>query len=371
MLYRVKNFILLAIAAFAFVFCSKEEGADVVKGEIEVRVSNETAQLLAGIEIQLFLKSDPLNKLASVVSDGEGKVIFSELDAGLYGVKSVNADWIPAEEKVSLLSGQKAKTILQLSKPFEKLTILNYNVLQGFENNQEKKDRFIAWVKKINPDIILFQELNYFKESTLVAFTEQFGHPYAVMTKESGYPTGISSRFPIRGVDRILQGLTHGYVVASVKDLTLFSIHLSPSSLSDRISEMNIILKREEQLPDDALTLISGDFNSYSQYDKDMYGPNFEADMLARNKNVPVDFTATNAIISAGFSDTQAIFNSPFKRTIPTAKYLTPGIAGARYDYVYINNNLSQYCKSSEIIHDPVTDELSDHYPVLITVSRK
>lgn len=351
--------------------CSQAEQEEPSAGEIEVRVSDEKSMPVSGVKVQLLKKSDTETVLASEITNSEGKVFFKELKAGLYYVRGNQPEWISGEEKISLLNNQKAKALIQLAKPFEQLTILNYNVLQGFENNEQKKSQFVAWVKKIDPDIICFQELNYFKESALVDFATRYGHPYAVITKESGYPTGISSKYPIRNVDRILDGMTHGYMVAQIKDITIFNIHLSPSSLSARIFEMQTILKRVSALGENDFSFICGDFNSYSKYDSDVYGPNFEADMLARNKNVPVDFTATNLVIDAGYVDSQSIFNSQFKRSLPTEKYLTPGIVGARYDYIYLSGSLTQYCKSSEIIHDEVTHQLSDHYPVLISLSRK
>ena len=97
---------------------------------------------------------------------------------------------------------QKLDITLQES---HSLSIMSYNVKDGFENKDTKKERFLEWLKRYDPDIMLFQELNKFTEKSLGEFAKKYGHEYAYIVKEDGYPTGITSRYPLTNVEKILR----------------------------------------------------------------------------------------------------------------------------------------------------------------------
>ena len=61
---------------------------------------------------------------------------------------------------------------------------LSYNVLHGFSYDTLVRNQFIDWVKKINPDVVAYQELNEYKQSMLEEVGKRIGHPYAVISKE-------------------------------------------------------------------------------------------------------------------------------------------------------------------------------------------
>src|SRR5882672_12802701 len=80
--------------------------------------------------------------------------------------------------------------------------VMSYNVLEGFKKDSARKAQFIEWVKGFQPDMIAFQELNYFTQASFEAFAKQFGHPYAVIQKENGYPVGLTSKYPITHIEK-------------------------------------------------------------------------------------------------------------------------------------------------------------------------
>ena len=74
----------------------------------------------------------------------------------------------------------------QSEKP---LKIIAYNILEGMKNDTTAgKQEFAAWVRTQDPDILALQETNGFTQESLQALAESYGHPYAILCKEPGYP---------------------------------------------------------------------------------------------------------------------------------------------------------------------------------------
>ena len=64
--------------------------------------------------------------------------------------------------------------------------ILCYNVLHGFESDPAVMNRYVNWVKTVDPDIVAFQEMNKFTESSLKELAARYGHYYSAISKENG-----------------------------------------------------------------------------------------------------------------------------------------------------------------------------------------
>ncbi|MCC8152748.1 MAG: hypothetical protein LIP01_00125 [Tannerellaceae bacterium] len=84
--------------------------------------------------------------------------------------------------------------------------ILSHNIWDGFEDEPERKVKFINWVKEQDPDIMAYQELCGFTEKDLAEMAVQYGHPYVVIAKEEGYPVGLSSKEPIELIYKQIEG---------------------------------------------------------------------------------------------------------------------------------------------------------------------
>ena len=94
------------------------------------------------------------------------------------------------------------------SKP-EKLRIITHNVWYGFTKKTEPRYAdWKRWMKAQAPDVVSLQELNTYTEERLRADAESWGHPHSVLLKEDGFPTGITSRYPINDVKRIRKLIT-------------------------------------------------------------------------------------------------------------------------------------------------------------------
>lgn len=84
----------------------------------------------------------------------------------------------------------------------KELKILNYNVLRGFSSDTTIMSEYIGWVKEIDPDIVTYQEMNFFTQKSLETFAAKYGHRFAAILMEKGFPVAITSKFPIVNVQK-------------------------------------------------------------------------------------------------------------------------------------------------------------------------
>lgn len=259
--------------------------------------------------------------------------------------------------------------------------VMSYNVLEGFKKDSAQKAQFIKWVKDFQPDMIAFQELNYFTQASFEAFARQFGHPYAVIQKENGYPVGLTSKYPITNIEKIKEDQFLGFTYALVDHrYHVFVVHLDPFRYPKRQEQINTVLAKAALLPQAEPIMIMGDFNNISPADSAAY--NLDPLRLERAKQFidpgyPLenlrdgrfDYSVIQSVSDAGFYDTYNLHYKKFIPTILTKKYAYKiGYWGgpARIDYIWVNKVLKNSTAGYRIIKDRVTDTLSDHYPHII-----
>lgn len=256
--------------------------------------------------------------------------------------------------------------------------VLSYNVLMGLQQDSLIQEEYQEWVRKIDPDIVAYQEMNKFTQRGLEQFAGRYGHPYAVMSKLDGFPVALSSKYPIVNVQKVVDNMWHAYLYANVNNIHVFVIHFSPFSYKKRQHEMRQVLAHAALLPQDEKIIIMGDFNSLSQQDEQYHTPEMVQAMLEREKkedhirnlnNGKIDYTVMNAIREAGYEDVFLLKNDRLISSVPTKKYGEPSTR--RIDFIWTNPVLSECVVSSAIIQDATTDHISDHYPVLVILDLK
>lgn len=256
-------------------------------------------------------------------------------------------------------------------------SILSYNVLYGLQEDSLMKARYVDWVREIDPDIVAYQEMNYFTQKSLEQFAARYDHPYAEQSKEEGFPTALTSRHPIVNTHKVVDNMWHAYIYANVNDIHIFVIHFSPHRLDKRKNEVRQILAHAALIPEGEKIVIMGDFNSLSGDDAEEYSSEYVESMRKReampeyshvrnlDENGNLDFSVIGAMKNAGFIDAYRLFHPEFKNSTGTAKYGNGG-KGSRIDFMWLNPELAKYAVSADIIHDAATDEMSDHYPVFV-----
>lgn len=255
--------------------------------------------------------------------------------------------------------------------------VISYNVWNGFESESQRKNTFVNWARKQHADVIAFEELNNFTQDSFASLAATWGHPYAVILKEKGYPVGISSRYPISHVYRLLPGMHHGCLYAEIKGIGFFVVHFSPFSSARRYEEARAVVRAlQEKERAGKPAIILGDFNSFAPCDSAYYNHTGIKDsmQLAQqknkvlqnlNENNQLDYNVIRTLLDAGFYDSFSLFHKKFERSYPTKIYpALPESEKVKIDHILLSPEMKNKCTGMEIIKDAVTDTLSDHYPV-------
>lgn len=84
------------------------------------------------------------------------------------------------------------------------MKIISYNIEYGMRaDTTAGKTIFSTWMRNQDPDIVCLQEANKFTQKSLEALAASYGHPYAVLQKEKGFPTAITSKYPIVNIMKV------------------------------------------------------------------------------------------------------------------------------------------------------------------------
>lgn len=258
----------------------------------------------------------------------------------------------------------------------KELKVMSYNVLTGFNNNDHYKQKFKSWIEKELPDVIGFQEMSKFTAESFKAFAKSYGHEYTAFMETGGCcPIALSSKYPISDVKKVKEQLHHGLLMAKILDYNVMVLHLNPFDWEKRAVEIQSILEIAKPLMAQEKVIMMGDFNSLSAVDSQVYSAErLEKAIKGKSKNINngnFDYSVTAAIQQAGFIDTFWQVNKKFSLSCPTKYYATSGTNNPiRIDYIWVNGALKEKIKKSEIIYNPVTHFVSDHYPVLLTLSK-
>jgi len=270
----------------------------------------------------------------------------------------------------------KKKGINQTSS---NLRIITYNVWYGFTEVPERKKTWIAWMNEQRPDIVALQELNEYTPQKLAEDAKSYGHTYSALLKEEGFPTGITSRYPIEDIQRITKGFHHGLLRVRIQQVYFYVIHLHPSNWEIRKTEIKQILQNIEGLPADSKVILAGDFNTFSPLDSVYYShgrlePFFnDRDLQYQERNLnhgKLDYTVIQEVMDFGLIDLEASLRNSsynFSGSFPTL-IEKQGEHGdqRRLDYVFASNNLADRVTKAKIITTDSALFLSDHLPVVV-----
>lgn len=262
----------------------------------------------------------------------------------------------------------------------EKIQIISYNIFNGFDwgKDIERQERFVAWIKNNDPEVLALQELCGFTQESLSLLAEEWGHKYAVIVKEGGYPVGLTSKQPIVVKNKIVENCGHGLLHVETYGLDFFVTHLNPSDTKNRLSEARFILDyiKSKDLEN---FLLMGDMNAHSPMDADFMDANTTG-LLRKyggkeSKNLidgRFDYSTISSFLSYPLVDVCREYVAPHKRaTFPTPILMdvskhreVRAKEQGRIDYIFVPVNLFHKVVDAFIFNEGATDYLSDHYPV-------
>ncbi len=279
-------------------------------------------------------------------------------------------------------------------------TVVNYNVLVGFRNGASQAEG-LAWIREQRPDVVALQELSGWNEAKLREVAAAWGHPHVAVLKEGGFNLGITSREPLKVVERRTADFHHGMLHVQVDGVDVIVTHLWPGLRSEQLLEAKIVREAVEKAH--ALgreVLLVGDFNAHAAVDRAMLA----GQQPLLDRRTPADekrpegekfivegefiFDIMEEILKAPLSDLayaqflrlhpKADVEAQFQiATFPT-RYLghaaTPESQQGfleRIDFMLATPGLAALCSLAEVKRDdPRLDRISDHYPTVAQFRR-
>ena len=261
-------------------------------------------------------------------------------------------------------------------KETNSLVIASYNILSGGE---DRLGYISNVIRKINPDICGILEAVGWQKRKLYfkKFTNNLGYKFfTIATGNSKYNIAFFSKESIE-VKVIKKRIRHVILQAGItcgpfKGLSIFFVHFSPVSEAERLLETEELFKHVSKLNS---SIILGDINSLSA--SDPYNRKKLLDIL-RKKNISkfgtdkLLFDVVKEFESMGLVDAARHLKYPFTFTTPTPsnKDFTHA-ANLRLDYAFLSKNVLKSLKKIKILKNKITNEASDHYPLIIKLSKQ
>jgi len=266
------------------------------------------------------------------------------------------------------------------------LRIVSHNVWYGFKKKEQRKATWLKWMAGQKPDIVALQELNGYTPEKLQQDASAWGHSHSALLKQDGFPTGLTSRFPITEERRIKEGFHHGLLRCKTAGLIIYVIHFHPSDWEFRTREAALLLADIATLPeeDQGKVILIGDFNGFSpkekvhlEKDQELVGffQMLDARDGSNNLNAgKLDYAGIQAFHDAGHADLvhqHRKFGAPYPGTFPTELRLEEELGrDRRLDYAFVPDALAGKVIEAKVLRDETTASLSDHYPLLIEIAQ-
>lgn len=283
------------------------------------------------------------------------------------------------------------------------LRFCSYNIYEGLKDwNPVRVDALKRWLCSQQLDLVGLQEGNHLTPERLQSLGAASGLPYVhLQTTTSGYHLGILSRYPLKVCDtRVLSaqlrhGLLHATLVVQGVTWNVLVTHLTPGTTSMRREETRQIatyaLTSAEPREQPGPLLLMGDFNALSTHDESAHHHRtLLRDVLLPSRRLrdkfttsgAIDYGALAALYDAGFSDPGRPLVAEERArqleaprdedscSVPTPVNDDPAHAAAmRLDYILLAPSVPSGARA-RTIRDELTRQISDHYPVVVSVER-
>ncbi|MEM1450665.1 MAG: endonuclease/exonuclease/phosphatase family protein [Planctomycetota bacterium] len=283
---------------------------------------------------------------------------------------------------VGLLGPAPTRAAVSPGAEEDALEIVAWNVWNGFSGGSQLAAA-TEWLAREAPDVVALQELCGLDEEALRAASAGWGHPHAVMAKETGYPVGLTSRSPIEVVERRLEGMHHGYLHARTAGLDVVVVHLHPGSWEFRRREVEVVAPLVERLvAEERDVVVLGDFNAHHPLDCAHLAK--QAPLIERRSTGAnlidgrvFDYGVLARFAEAGVTDPVHRHLGPSAASIGTYPSRALDHAATeesqrgfleRIDFVLLSPTLARRCIAARLSRGAPLDEVSDHYPVAVTI---
>ncbi|MBI4599968.1 endonuclease/exonuclease/phosphatase family protein [Candidatus Uhrbacteria bacterium] len=254
------------------------------------------------------------------------------------------------------------------------MKLMTYNILNG---GQQGIDAIIEVVRREAPDYLTLNEANTFAADDnrlLKEFAGRAGFPFfdIALSGEHDYHVAVFSTYPLRETHK-LTPLMRACLIARIDTecgpISIASLHLTPFTEDMRDEEIDRIIKFQKSCPN---RILMGDMNSLSRYDG--YDPGMvehfnDMQLKKFTTNGNLRFDAIDKIMSVGYHDTAVELGKNNEYTAPTAINEFAAHSNMRLDYIFLSESLTPYLKDYRVIKNELTENASDHYPVVAELS--
>lgn len=263
-----------------------------------------------------------------------------------------------------------------------KIRLVSFNILEGFRPLSLKPNecRLIdrkraaaakAVIRECNPDILVLNEALFCRnfETISINYAELFGYPFqASALYDNEWGNAILSRFEIiaseemriynrGGLKTIIntpQGLLH-----------IASYHPHPGRFPEHKARDFSRLVEGISGP----LIVCGDLNCISPYDRlDRKKLIVAFERFTDTPTATLDqFLESGRLVFGRLSELgleDAVPVSGRRYTIPTDLISTNKDSAIRIDHILANRDISVV--GGEVVHNPLTNQASDHYPVMV-----
>jgi exodeoxyribonuclease-3 len=252
------------------------------------------------------------------------------------------------------------------------MRIASYNLYEGAQDTYSQLQQF---VQQQALDVLCLQETNEWNAgfpTRIDDFSVRTGfanHIYG--DSNTRFKLATFSRLPIISSEVITSGFWHSAVKTTVEHdgepLDIWNVHLNPQGEDKRITEVEKIISLADARQ---RVIITGDFNSLSAADKypdDLFGQ-LAARGITKFGAHKLHYDVTDRLRKAGFADAAVELGANVS-TVPTlANQDAHHAAKMRLDYMFVSSGLAKAIKKIEVPKTTLTNEISDHYPVVLDV---
>ena len=254
------------------------------------------------------------------------------------------------------------------------LRVVNWNTYHAFDHGRTVAEAS-GWLADQAPSIVALQELVQTTEEELERLAASWGHAHAALHKESGYAVGLTSAEPIEVLERRVEGYHHGYLRVRTQGLELFVVHFWPGKVHEA---EEVAALAAEAAQDGTPVIVLGDFNGEVRSDEPWLREQGTLGELVNGVR-QFDYRITDAFLERGFSDAihehdpraRYTFGSP--ALIPRWSPDMASVEGKRrrIDFVFTSSAVTARVLGARVERDDATvGQWSDHYPLLVDLSR-
>lgn len=255
------------------------------------------------------------------------------------------------------------------------MRIASYNLYEGAQNTRAEIREF---VQESELDVLCLQEANGWAEGTPTQL-EEFAGATGLSTWVYGdsntrFKLATFSNSPIIDSEVYTDGFWHSAIHSVIQrgnePLHIWNVHLNPGNEDQRLAEAKVLMSLID--PDEHV-LFMGDFNSLSrtdrtdEYPEDLIGE-LSAKGIAKFGTIELRYDVTDFFAKSGMVDMAASLANR-TNTVPTpANKDLYHATELRLDYMLATQKLARAVSAIEVTKSPLTDIISDHYPMVITL---